>query len=129
MFGRSLALGGGLVQEPELVGTGDEVVFGGLATLGVVPLVKCQPGGCLEESARRAVAGDELGRLVPGLEVDEDPVGSTWFVDGHPHGGDGLAGCGGDLHFGSGAESAGDGDGVHGISSMVGCCWTERAPG
>src|ERR1035437_8248993 len=100
----------------DLLGRGLGLIGAGvLAPLDVVPLVKCQPGGCLEEATRRAVAGDELGRLVPSLEVDEDPVGSTWFVDGHSNRGDGLAGCGGDLHFGIGAESAGDGNGIHGI--------------
>src|ERR1039458_9486905 len=74
IFGWSLGLvgPGGLVQELELVGAGYQVVLGVLAPFGVGPLVERQAGGCLEEATVRAVAGDELSRLLPGFQVDED---------------------------------------------------------
>ena len=52
-----------------------------------------------------------------------------WLVYGHPHGGDGLALSGRDLHLGVGGETAGDRYGVHVVSSLVGWCWKEAAPG
>jgi hypothetical protein len=93
IFGWGLGLvgAGGLVQEPELVGPGDQVVLGVLASFGVGPLVEGQAGGGFEESALGAVAGDELGRLFPRLQVDEDRLVPSLLIDGHPHGGDGLA--------------------------------------
>src|SRR5277367_3189879 len=122
IFGWSFGLIGAhrAVQEPELVGPGDQVVLGVLASFGVGPLVEGQAGGGFEESALGAVAGDELGRLLPRLEVDEDRLVPSLLVDGHPHGGDGLALSRSDLELGIGGETAGDRYGVHVVSSLVG---------
>ena len=65
IFGWGLGLVGArrAVQEPELVGTGDQVVLGVLGSFAVGPLVEGQAGGGFEESALGAVAGDELSCL------------------------------------------------------------------
>jgi hypothetical protein len=104
IFGWGLRLIGArrAVQEPELVGPGDQVVLGVLPSFGVGPLVEGQAGSGFEEATLGAVAGDELSRLFPRLQIDEDRLVSSLLVDGHPHGGDGLALSRRDLHFGIG---------------------------
>src|ERR1019366_5826917 len=95
------------------VGAGDQVVLGVLGSFGVGPLVEGQAGGGFEEATLGAVAGDELGCLFPGLQIDEDRLVPSLLVDGHSYRGDGLALSRRDLQLGVVGEAAGDRYGVH----------------